>query len=65
MAERQVVPEEPTHPPAVYLCEHKGLAEIYVLLAEARVNLLRGNIKVFKSHCNILCVQSMCSLNRL
>lgn len=41
-AESKVVAEEPVFPPAVYLCEHKGLANIYVLTAQARVALLRN-----------------------
>lgn len=45
-AEKKVKPEEPTLPPAVYLCEHKGLAEIYLLTAEARVEFLRGKYQV-------------------
>ena len=45
-AEKKVKPEEPTLPPAVYMCEHKGLAEIYLLTAEARIAFLRGKYKV-------------------
>ncbi len=45
-AEKKVKPEEPTQPPAVYMCEHKGLAEIYLLTAEARVEFLRGKYQV-------------------
>lgn len=40
------MPEEPTEPPAVYLCEHKGLAQIYVLTAEARIAVLRNQTQV-------------------
>lgn len=48
-AESKVVAEEPVFPPAVYLCEHKGLANIYVLTAQARVALLRNQTQVVSS----------------
>lgn len=41
-----MVPEPPVLPPAVYICEHDGLAQIYVLTAEARVAFLRGQPQV-------------------
>ena len=49
-AESKVVAEEPVFPPAVYLCEHKGLAQIYVLTAQARISLLRNQTEVLSSH---------------
>ena len=45
-AESKVVPEEQSSPPAVYICEHKGLAQIYLLTAQARVAFLRGQNQV-------------------
>jgi hypothetical protein len=45
-AESKVVAEEPVFPPAVYLCEYKGLAQIYVLTAQARVAFLRNQTQV-------------------
>lgn len=44
-AESKVVPEEPVFPPAVYMCEHKGLAQIYVLIVEGRMAFLRRRNK--------------------
>ena len=41
-ASKLVQPEEQTNPPAVYLCEHRGLADVYELIAKARVSHLRG-----------------------
>ena len=45
-AESKVVAEEPVFPPAVYLCEYKGLAQIYVLTAQARIAFLRNQTEV-------------------
>lgn len=41
--------EEQTLPPAVYMCEYKGLAQIFVLMAEAKADILREDYKVASS----------------
>ena len=38
--------EQQTNPPAVYMCEHRGLADIYELIASARISFLRGSVEV-------------------